>query len=154
MALGGNPEDLRSLARRLRKQADEVEATATRLKAGQEVQWTGIAAVRFQERLAAHGQELETSRDSVTSAATKADQLADALEERQRAIAAAIDKLNDAANQARSTLNRFAGAVWEDLTNLEQANQRKAEHLLDELKDPPALGDPHWIDIAKELLHP
>jgi hypothetical protein len=153
MILGGNPEDLRSLARRLRKHADEVEATTTKVKAGQGIQWTGAASDRFRERLIDLGQNLESSRQSVIDAATKADALADVLEERQRAIAAAMDQAMDALDQARGTVQKFAGKVWNDLTHAEQDAENGAKEVLKAVQELPPPGDPRWLEILGKVVH-
>jgi hypothetical protein len=153
MALGGNPEDLRSLARRLHRHADDVETTATRVKAGQGIQWAGAAGDRFRQRLLDLGEELEASRALVTEAATNTDALANTLEERQRAIAAAMDKAKEALGQARNTVQQFAGAVWDDLTHAEKAAQEGAQAVLAAVKELPPPGDPRWLEIARKVLH-
>ena len=151
MALGGNPDELRALARRLRTDAGEVEHTATRVRQGQGIHWVGLAAERYRERLREHGTQIDRTRDEILSAAARLDELADTLEERQRAIARAMSLVDDALASARDTVGRFAGEVWDTLTGAEQAAEETARDLLGSVRELPPPGHPDWVDLAKRL---
>lgn len=151
MALGGNPEELRTLARRLRTDAGEVGHTATRVRQGQGIHWVGLAAERYRGRLREHGAQIDRTRDEILTAASRLDELADALEERQRAIARAMDLVDDALTSARDTIGRFAGDVWDTLTGAEKAAEETARDLLDSVRELPSPGHPDWVDLARRI---
>lgn len=151
MALGGDPEQIRHLARRLRTEADDVEHTAARVRAGSGVHWVGAASERYRERLRGHAREIDETRDQLLHAATRLDHLADTLEERQRAIARAMELVDDALGSARRTISNVAGAVWDELTGAEKSAEQAARSLLDSVTQLPAPGHPDWLDLARRV---
>lgn len=151
MNIGGNPEELRRLARQLRQQAIDVDDTASRVRRAEGVRWVGLAADRFRERLAQHGRDIEQTRRELVAAAASMDHLADVLEERQRAIARAMAFVEDELDSARRTVTSFAGRVWDTLTAGERAAERSARDLLDRVRQLPAPGDPGWLGLARQI---
>jgi ABC-type transporter Mla subunit MlaD len=151
MAVGGDPEAIRMLARGLRTQAGDVGHTAGRVRSGQGIEWVGLAADRYRERLRERARDIDETREAVLAAAGRLDELADTLEDRQRAIARAAAEVEDALDGARRTVTRFAGAVWDDLSGAEQSAERGARRLLDTVRELPAPGHPDWIDLARRL---
>ena len=151
MAIGGSPENIRQEARRLRRQADDVESTAARVRSGSGVEWVGTASERYRERLRGHAREIEETRQRIVATADRLDELADTLEERQRAIARATELVEDAIGSARRTLGHLAGAVWDELTGAEKEAERAARGLLDTVRDLPAPGHPDWLELAERV---
>lgn len=151
MAIGGNPERLRDLARDLRREAGIVDDVRTRVLAGNQVSWQGPAGERFRERLTEHGLKTQRTSDLFDEAAAQMTDLADTLEARQRAIAIATAKVWDAVEDARSTLGRYAGMAWDALTDRETGIVKGAERLLDNVGDLPAPGAPEWTEVARRL---
>ena len=151
MALGGSPEDIRLAARRVRAHAQDVDAVAARVRSGQGVTWVGTAAERYRERLREHARAIETTRGHVDDLAVRLDELAGDLEERQRAVARATDAVEDVLSSARSTLGRLAGVVRDELTDAERQAEDAARAVLDTVREPPPLGHPDWLDVARRL---
>ncbi|MGL5864417.1 MAG: WXG100 family type VII secretion target [Dermatophilaceae bacterium] len=149
MALGGNPERIRDQARRLRSEAGEVEYTGSGVRQGEGVQWVGVAAERYRERLRDHSREIDGVRDAVEVAARRLDELADALEERQREIAQATRVVEDRLSAAKDTIGRFVGAVWDELSDLERDAERAARDVVESLAQLPAPGHPQWLLLAQ-----
>lgn len=151
MTIGGDPEELRRLARQLRRQASEVDDTAARVRRAEGVRWVGLAADRFRERLAQHGREIEQTRGDLVAAAARLDRLADVLEERQRAIARAMAFVEDELDAARRTVTSFAGRVWDTLTAQEKSAEQAARDLLGRIPSLPSPGHPVWVDLARQI---
>ncbi len=151
MALGGDPEAIRALARRLRSEASDVELTAARVRRGEGVQWVGLAAERYRQRLREHARDIDETRDAISDAAVRLDGLADTLEERQRAIAHAMNLVEDTLSAARSTVGRFVGAAWDTLTGAEQKAEEAARDLLGSVSQLPPPGHPDWVDLARRI---
>ena len=139
------------LARSLRTQAGDVQHAAGRVRSGQGIEWVGLAADRYRERLRERAADIEETHAAVLAAAGRLDELADTLEERQRAIARAAAEVEDTLDGARRTLTRFAGSVWDDLTDAEQTAERGARRLLDTVRELPTPGHPDWVDLARRL---
>ena len=151
MSIGGSPEELRRLARQLRRQAGEVDDTSARVRRAEGVRWTGLAADRFRERLAQHSKDIERTRGELLAAAAKLDQLADTLEERQRAIARAMAFVEDELDAARRTVTSFAGRLWDTLTAAEKSAEQTARGILDGIAHLPPPGHPGWLDLARQI---
>lgn len=151
MTLGGDPDRLRDLARDLRREADAVDAERIRVTASDGLTWQGPSGERYRERLAEHGLGLHRTRDAITEAATEMDRHADILEERQRLIRLAQDRVESALEDARSTIGRYVGMAWDALTDRETGIVRGAQNLLDRVDDLPAPGSPEWQSVAKRL---
>ena len=83
MAAGGDPEAIRAHARRLRSMAEDVGRTGDRVRSGAGIEWVGVAADRYRERLAEHGQRVTAAQDEMTGTAAQLDHLADELEARK-----------------------------------------------------------------------
>ncbi len=151
MGLGGDPDELRRMARRLREQAGEVEHTAGRVGRAEGVEWVGLSADRFRDRLREHGREIARTRRELVDASSALDHLADELEERQLAIARAMDLVEAELSAARRTVSGFAGGVWDTLTGAERAAERAARGLLDSVTHLPSPGHPDWLDLARRM---
>ena len=151
MALGGDPDRLRDLAHDLRREAGAVTDVRARVLAGDRHTWNGPAGERFRERLAEHSLQLQRSSELFDEAAARMTDLADNLEERQRAIAIAASKVQNAIEDARSTLNRFAGMAWDALTDRETGIVRGAQNVLGGIGELPAPGSPEWTAVARRM---
>lgn len=149
--IGGNPEEIRRLARILRTQAERTVDIKDAVARGQGVPWVGLAGDRFRERLANECREMERTRAEILDAASALDRLADELEERQAAIRRAMDFVDGELSKARSTVQRFAGEVWDTLTGAEKSLHSSARRLLDSVDDLPPIGHPDWLDLARRV---
>lgn len=151
MGMGGNPEEIRRQARLMRRHAESVADVGDRVERGHGLQWTGVASERFRDRLVREGRDLERARQTVLDAAKELDHLADVLEERQAAIRRAMDFVERELDSARSTIQRFAGEVWDTLTGAEKAVQQTAKDVLRTASKLPPVGHPEWVTMARRL---
>lgn len=125
MSLGGDPEDLRVLARRADQMAELVrEEGTTLLHTTAATSWKGVAADRYRERARDLKTALEESAGATDSVATDLHHLAATLEERQRMIRNAV-----------GILERYAYARIGDLLEFEQRQIRWAQGVLDTVGD-------------------
>lgn len=151
MTLGGDPNRLRDLARDLRREADLVDAERIRVMASDGLSWQGPAGERYRDRLAEHGLGLHRTRDALAEAATEMGRHADILEERQRLIRIAQERVENAIQDARSTLGRYVGLAWDALTDREFGIVKTAQSFLGGIGDLPVPGAPEWQDVARRL---
>lgn len=153
MELGGSPEEIRAVARRVRAWAVSTDAAADRLRSGLGVQWSSTAAERFRDRLVEHTRAVHGSRDELLELARDLEDLADTLEERQAAIRRAAALVEDALDGARRTLGRLWGVAREELSDAERNARRVAEEILDTVGDTPPVGSPDWLELSRKLGH-
>jgi uncharacterized protein YukE len=151
MAVGGDPHEIRDEARRLRRVAGAVEEEARSVRRGHGIQWHGLAAERFRDRLAASSRDVDDVATSMREAAVKLDQLADALEERQAAIRQAMNWVTDKVEGAKRKLNSLTGEAADRLSDAERAVQEQARRVLSTASAAPHPGDPQWLDLARRL---
>lgn len=76
----------------MRAWAADVEDNADRVFAAVGVEWVGVAADAWRDRLDSRAAHARAVADSMREAARTIDSLAEALEERQQAIAALLDQ--------------------------------------------------------------
>lgn len=152
MPIGGNPDEIRAQAARVRTWAESLDATADDVRAGYGVTWVGVAGDRYRERLREHAQHVTDRRDELRGLARDLDRLADELEERQAAIRRAAAAVEDALDGARRTLGR----LWDMGRDLWDAGEREAEaaarRVVDAVGELPPPGDPRWLEIAKDVV--
>lgn len=151
MPVGGDPNAIRALARRLRTVATEVDDTGARVLRSQGVEWVGLAADRYRERLADRAREIAGTSESVDDAAARLEELATALEERQAMIAAAMAEVEDRLDGARSFLGRIGGIASDALTSAERTAANQARRLLDTVPEVPPPGHPLWLELSTRL---
>jgi ABC-type transporter Mla subunit MlaD len=151
MALGGDPDDIRDEARRLRRVAASIESEAATVSRGQGVHWHGAAGDRYRERLARHARAIRDGAGEAGDAASELQRLADALEERQAAIRRAMNFVGDLIDSARRTINSMAGEALDALSDAERAAHDQAQRLLSSTRHHPSPGDPAWLDLARKL---
>jgi ABC-type transporter Mla subunit MlaD len=152
MTAGGDPEAIRQHARRVRSTAEDVARTRDRVRAGAGIEWVGLAADRYRERLADHGQRVSAAHDQLLGTATVLDRLADELEARQEAIRRAMRFVEDRLDDARRTLDRLAGVADGLLTGAEQAARRAAHGVLGTVAGGlPTPGSPDWSGVADRI---
>ncbi|WP_158374830.1 WXG100 family type VII secretion target [Cellulosimicrobium cellulans] len=152
MTAGGDPEAIRQHARRLRATADDVARTGDRVRAGAGVEWVGVAADRYRERLAEHAQRVTAAQDELLGTAGALDRLADELESRQAAIRRAMRFVEDRLDDARRTVGRLAGVADGLLTGAEQAARRAAHGVLGTVAGGlPTPGSPDWSGVADRI---
>jgi len=152
MTAGGDPEAIRQHARRVRSTAEDVARTGDRVRAGAGVEWVGLAADRYRERLAEHGQRVAAAQDQLLGTATLLDRLADELEARQAAIRRAMRFVEDRIDDARRTVHRLAGAADDVLTGAERAAREAAHRVLGTVAGGlPTPGSPDWSGVADRI---
>ncbi|MET0434779.1 MAG: putative T7SS-secreted protein [Cellulomonas sp.] len=152
MTAGGDPEAIRQHARRLRATADDVARTGDRVRAGAGVEWVGVAADRYRERLAEHARRVTAAQDELLGTAGALDRLADELEARQAAIRRAMRFVEDRLDDARRTVGRLAGVADDVLTAAERAARRAAHGVLGTVAGGlPAAGSPDWSGVADRV---
>lgn len=150
--LGGDPEALRAAARRLRTHADRLDGTTQRLRDGHALDWRGTAADSFRHRLAREVQGVESTRESILTAAASMDSLADELAARQAAIRRAMEQVDEAVDSAVSTVNGLAHRAWDALTGTERAAEEQARSVLATVGSTlPPPGHPDYLDLARRL---
>lgn len=152
MAAGGDPEAIRAHARRLRSMAEDVGRTGDRVRSGAGIEWVGVAADRYRERLAEHGQRVTAAQDEMTGTAAQLDHLADELEARQAAIKRAMQFVEDRVADARRTVDRLAGVAEDVLSGAEKAARDAARGILGTVAGGlPTPGAPDWTGLADRL---
>lgn len=152
MTAGGDPEAIRQHARRLRSTAEDVGRTGDRVRAGAGIEWAGLAADRYRERLAEHGRRVSAAHDQLLGTAATLDRLADELEARQAVIRRAMRFVEDRLDEARRTVDRLAGVADGLLTGAEQAARRAAHGVLGTVAGGlPTPGSPDWSGVADRI---
>lgn len=141
MWLGGNPDDIRRHAVRLRGLADTVaaeRALAQQRLAG--VQWESAAAASFRAQSTVDFGVYDRAINQIHDAAHALDHLANELAERQRAlidIAAEVGRTaeelwNEAKNMGEDVLS-YANNVLDDIGRTVTSGLSKGKHVLDDL---------------------
>ncbi len=133
VTIGGNPEDVRARARRVRTLAAGLNSTASGVRAGGGIEWVGVASERYRARLADHARQVEAARGEFLGTAAALDHLADTLEQRQAAIRRAMEFVDDAVDDARRAVARLAG---DTLSDAERATKRAAQEVLERAHGP------------------
>ena len=128
MAIGGDPQDLRDTARRMRGWADDVDADAASALSALSVDWKSTAADAYRDKLDARRRDATAVADQIREAATKVDELADTLEDRQKT-------LDDLLAKAGKTLEDAQRAVAEGADDLLAGAQNLADDALEAGKD-------------------
>lgn len=149
--IGGDPEELRALAARVRRWSTELDETASAVAAGAGIEWRGTAAERYRDRLAAHALAVAAARDEVDELAGSLGDLADALAERQASIRRAEAVVVGLVEDARRTADRLRHVAEDVLTFGERAARDTAENVLRTVVAFPLPGEPAWEGLAKQL---
>lgn len=92
MAVGGDPQDLRDTAHRMRGWADDVDADAAAALSALRVEWKSVAADAYRDKLDERRRDAEAVADDIREAARKIDELADTLEDRQQTLSDLLEK--------------------------------------------------------------
>lgn len=131
MGIGGDPQDVRAIARRIRLWADEVDDDAASVQQAQQIDWRSTAASSFIDKIQTRYEQTTAVAESMRDAADAVDHLADVLEERQ-------DELSDLLEQAGRTIADAEQMLRDGVTDLIGGVQsladdarRKAEDLVD-----------------------
>lgn len=152
MTAGGDPEAIRQHARRLRTTAEDVARTGDRVRAGSGIEWVGVAADRYRERLAQHGQRVSAAQDELLGTAAALERLADELEARQAAIRRAMQFVEDRLDDARRTVGRLGDLTDDVLSGAERAARDAARGVLGTVAGGlPTPGSPDWSGIADRI---
>jgi len=152
MTAGGDPEAIRQHAGRLRTMAEDVARTGNRVRGGAGIEWVGVAADRYRERLAEHGQKVSAAQEEMLGTARALDRLADELEARQEAIRRATQFVEDRLEDARRTVSRLADVADDVLTGAEKAARDAAHGVLRTVSSGlPNPGSPDWSGIADRI---
>jgi F0F1-type ATP synthase membrane subunit b/b' len=104
MAIGGDPQDLRDTARRMRGWADEVDADADAALSALKVQWRSLAADAYRDQLGDRRRDAAAVADDIREAARKVDELADALEDRQRTLTDLLQRAGKTVEDAQQAV--------------------------------------------------
>jgi ABC-type transporter Mla subunit MlaD len=123
MAIGGDPQDLRDTARRMRGWAGDVDADASAALSALSVDWKSTAADAYREKLDDRRRDAAAVADSIREAAARLDELANTLEERQKA-------LHDLLEKAGKTIEDAQRAVAEGAEDLLAGAQGLADDVL------------------------
>jgi ABC-type transporter Mla subunit MlaD len=131
MGIGGDPQDIRAIARRVRVWADEVDDDASSVRRAKDIDWKSTAASSFIEKIETRYEQTTAVADSMRDAASEIDHLADVLQDRQDTLSDLLEKagktLADAEEMLRNGVTDLIGGV-ESLAN--EAKER-AEDLVD-----------------------
>ncbi len=128
MAIGGDPQDLRDTARRMRGWAEDVDAGADAALSALRVEWKSVAADGYREKLEERRRAAADVAESIREAAQKVDDLADTLEDRQQTLSDLLEK-------AGKTLEDAQEAVANGAENLLEGAQGLANEALEAGKD-------------------
>jgi uncharacterized protein YukE len=135
MGIGGDPQDVRAVARRIRSWADEVDDDATSVRQAKQIDWKSTAASSFVAKIETRYDEVTAVAESMRDAADAVDHLADVLEDRQDTLNDLLEKagktLADAEDMVRDGVTDLIGGV----TSLADEARKKAEDLKDGLVD-------------------
>ncbi|WP_250448586.1 WXG100 family type VII secretion target [Actinotalea sp. C106] len=148
MPIGGNPDEIRAEAARVRGWAESLEGTADRVRTGHGVTWVGTAGDRYRDRLREHARDVTDRRDELRDLARALDRLAEEVEERQAAIRRAAAVVEEAVDSARGTLGRLWGVGRDLWTAGEREAEAAARRVIDTVGELPPPGSPRWV-----LLH-
>lgn len=118
MAIGGDPDDLRSHASVLRGWADSVDDEADRLRVGERVEWESTAGDSFRHLLDTDIRQVGDVSGHLRDAATNLDRLADTLGERQQWLEAAKEKIEAGIDTAEGVVEDGAKKIWDGAGNV------------------------------------
>jgi uncharacterized protein YukE len=136
MALGGDPDDLRALATRLRTRADTLDGRAATMRNQLDaVHWSSNAARSYRRRLTEDAAAVTEVADRLHELAGDFDDLADTLEHRQRLVGllveAGIETAQEAAEAVADGLHDFADSAEDVLRDMGEKGKRLLEGLGD-----------------------
>jgi len=136
MALGGDPDDLRALASRLRARAGTLDDRVTTMGAQLgAVHWSSNAARSYRRRLGEDAAAVSAVADRLEELADDFDELADTLEHRQRLVGllidAGIESAQEAAEAVADGLHDFADSAEDVLKDMGEKGRRLLEGLGD-----------------------
>jgi hypothetical protein len=96
----GDPDELRTVAARLRREADQVRSVSLRVGAARRVEWHSVAAEAFRERVseAVHGER---------RAAELLDEAASAVDAHAAAVQCVLEELARVARTAQEAVGRL-----------------------------------------------
>lgn len=152
MVAGGDPEAIRAHARRVRSMAEDVGRTGDQVRAGAGIEWVGVAADRYRERLAQHGRRVSAAQQELLGTAASLERLADQLEVRQAAIRRAMQFVEDRVAEAQRTVRRLGGVAEDALDTAERAARDAARGVLGTVAGGlPSPGAPDWSALADRL---
>lgn len=129
MALGGDPDDLRALASRLRTRADALDDRATTMRARlEDVHWSSNAAWSYRRRLGEDAAAVTVVADRLDELARDFDDLAATLEHRQRLVGllieAGIESAQEAAEAVADGLHDFADSAEDVLKDMGEKGRK------------------------------
>lgn len=132
--------------------AEDVGRTGERVRSGAGIEWVGVAAERYRQRLADHGRDVANAQDEMLQAARALDVLADELEARQAAIRRAMQFVEDRVAEARQVVNRLGDFADDVLTVAERSTRDAASAVLSVAgRGLPNPGAPGWSDVAQHI---
>jgi uncharacterized protein YukE len=127
VAIGGDPQDLRDTAHRMRGWADDVDADARSALAALGVEWHSLAADAYREKLDDRRRDAAAIADGIRDAARAVDRLADTLEDRQQTLGRLLE-------QAGKTLEDAQRAVADGADDLLQGARSLVDDTLERLR--------------------
>lgn len=135
MKVGGDPEELRATARRVRTWASDVETEASRVFRVGGVGWESTAASGFIEKVGERHRDTTDVVESMRHAAGTYDDLARTLEGRQEKLLKLLEEAGKTIEDAEEMVAKGAKDLLEGAESLAGAAKEKGEELLDKGKD-------------------
>ena len=134
MSLGGDPDDLRALATRLRTRADTLRTRATVMGVRlADVHWASDAARSYRARLSDDVGRVQDVADRLDELAHEIDQLAATVEHRQHLVDllvdAGIETAREAAEAIADGLHDFADSAEDVLKDMGAKGKKLLEDL-------------------------
>lgn len=134
MAIGGDPDDLRRLATRLRTRADTLSTRATSMDNHlDEVHWSSDAASSYRARLRDDVSAVEDVVVRLDELAADLDDLANTLEERQRLVGLLLDAGIETAREAAEAVADGVHDGVQAVENVLKDMGAKGKELLEDL---------------------
>lgn len=134
MAIGGDPDDLRRLATRLRTRADTLSTRAiSMVNHLGEVHWSSNAASSYRARLRDDVAAVEDVVDRLEELAADFDDLADTLTERQRLVGLLLDAGIETAREAAEAVADGVHDGVQAVENVLRDMGAKGKELLEDL---------------------
>lgn len=131
MGIGGDPQDIRAIARRIQLWANGVDDDAASVLRAKQIDWRSTAASSFLDKIETRHTQTVAVADSMREAADAIDHLADVLEDRQDALMDLLEQagktIADAEQMVRDGVTDLLGGV-ESLAN---EAKEKAEDLVE-----------------------
>lgn len=134
MSLGGDPQDIRDTARRVRLWADGVDDDAANVFKVTGVEWVSTASKEFLAKLESRYKDTGDVAESMRDAADKLDDLANMLQDRQDTLMALLAEAGKTLADAQEMVRNGATDLLEGAKSLAD----DAKDLLNKGKD--ALG--------------